>query len=287
MRCHNLHICSHCSPPHVSAKMSDRSILQEMKGKTRFFSVVAALAAASAALTAPGTISNAQTGGKKNYLPLMYRDFPAPPTVFGIHYDFGPSGALTTTQFDRLTDTASSWTRLQPGLRWSLVEATEGTYDWSVVAPLEEQLRNLASRNVKISLVINQTPSWAQQIPNKYCGPVKPAKFARMGAFFAEAVKRYSVAPYNVEYFEFQNEPDAFYIDNGTEDRSLFGCWGNTSDAFFGGREYGAALKVAYQAAKQANPRIKFMVGGLLMDCDPAVKVAVSQANFSKAHCKP
>lgn len=237
---------------------------------------VAAMASSIVGLTHSAT---AQTN-RKTFLPVMYRDAPERPSIFGIHFDFGPA-TPTTVGFDRLTTSRSSWSRLQPGLRWSLVESVEGTYNWNAVAELDAQLLDLAQRQVKVTLVVNQAPAWALAVANQYCGPVRPDKYAKLAAFFAEVVKRYSAAPYGVEYYEFGNEEDAAFRTDGTENRSLFGCWGNPADtATYGGRAYGEALKAVYAAAKQAVPSAKIMVGGLLMDCIPAAKPSCNEAKF-------
>ncbi len=50
---------------------------------------------------------------------------------------------------------------------------------------------------------------------------------------------------------------------------SVFGCWGNPNDPYYGGGYYAELLKRAYPAAKAANPQAIVMNGGLLLDCDP------------------
>jgi hypothetical protein len=82
-----------------------------------------------------------------------------------------------------------------------------------------------------------------------------------------EAVKRYSVAPYNVKYWELWNEPD---VDPGlVAANSLFGCWGDSDDPYYGGGYYAEMLKEVYPAIKEADPEAQILVGGLLLNCDP------------------
>lgn len=59
--------------------------------------------------------------------------------------------------------------------------------------------------------------------------------------------------------------PDGFPPD------SPYGCWGDASDDYYGGDHYGNMLKVVYPAIKAADPQAQVLVGGLLLDCDPAV----------------
>ena len=206
--------------------------------------------------------SMGQSPSPRAYVPIAMRDYPAPPAVYGIGMTTSANGNLA-----RLSDTNSSWTRLI-GVLWPDIEPTEGARNWGAAAALEDDLRAFASARVNVSLIIQQTPAWAQRVANQWCGPVKPEKYAAMGRFIGDVVKRYSAPPYNVEFYEFWNEPDGPFRKDGVEFRGV-GCWGDTSDPYFNGREYGSALKVAYQSAKQVNPNVKIMVGGLLMDCGP------------------
>jgi hypothetical protein len=76
-----------------------------------------------------------------------------------------------------------------------------------------------------------------------------------------DLVSRYSVAPYNVKYWEIWNEPD---IDHTifTSD-STFGCWGEQSDALgFGGGYYAQALQAAYPQIKAADPEAQVCSAG-------------------------
>jgi hypothetical protein len=69
-------------------------------------------------------------------------------------------------------------------------------------------------------------------------------------------------------YWEIWNEPD---IDPEllVDTKSVFGCWGNNDDAFYGGGDYADMLYVVYPAIKAVDPTAQVLVGGLLMDCDP------------------
>ncbi len=231
-------------------------------------SVLCALIGVGLALGgAPGGAATA--AGGPVYLPLVLRGAPAPPSVFGIHFDFGP-GAQTTRGFDKLVESGGDWTRLQPGLRWARIEPNEGDRNWSAEADLETQLRYFSDRNINVMLVVNMAPVWAQRVTNQYCGPVRPNKYAAMANFFRDAVARYTAPPFNIRHFEFWNEPDADFKTDGLVNQSLFGCWGNKSDPYYNGREYGAALKEAYRGVKLGNPQAQLFVGGLLMDCAPS-----------------
>jgi hypothetical protein len=83
----------------------------------------------------------------------------------------------------------------------------------------------------------------------------------------AELVKRYSSPPYNVKYWELGNEPDV--APELVSADSVFGCWGDTQDIFYGGGHYAEMLKVVYPAIKAVDPEARVLIGGLLLDCDP------------------
>jgi hypothetical protein len=81
-----------------------------------------------------------------------------------------------------------------------------------------------------------------------------------------QLVARYSVAPYNVKYWEMGNEIDAPYA---LPPSYAFGCWGEPSDPYYGGGQYGEMLKAIYPQMKASDPQAQVLVGGLLLDCDP------------------
>jgi hypothetical protein len=110
--------------------------------------------------------------------------------------------------------------------------------------------------------------------PAAYCGAIKPDKLEAFGNFMYDLVSRYSPPPYNVKYWELWNEPDvapelaAIMYDGNIP----FGCWGDTSDPYYGGGYYAEMLlKAVYPRIKAADPQAQVLVGGLLLDCDPSI----------------
>jgi hypothetical protein len=85
-------------------------------------------------------------------------------------------------------------------------------------------------------------------------------------AFMHDLVSRYSVEPYNVKYWELWNEPD---VPPGLDKNSIFGCWGE-NEPYYGGGYYATMLKAVYPVIKSIDPEGQVMVGGLLLDCNPA-----------------
>jgi hypothetical protein len=158
------------------------------------------------------------------------------------------------------------WTR-RNSLLWSVVEPVEGERNWGDVASLENDLSNSSKQGINTILIIHSTPLWAQQVYGHPCGSIKEEKLEAFAAFMKDLVTRYSVPPFNVKYWEIGNEPD---IDPSlVSSSSLYGCWGDQNDPYYGGGFYGKMLKAVYPAIKAADPDAKVLNGGLLLDCDP------------------
>ena len=152
-------------------------------------------------------------------------------------------------------------------LIWHDVEPSEGERQWEIAAELEDKLINASSSGLSTILIIRGTPEWAQMIPGSFCGPIKQEKLDAFADFLSEAVKRYSIPPYNVKYWELGNEPD---VDpNLVPFTSVFGCWGDQNDPLYGGGYYAEMLKLVSPAIKSADPEANVLIGGLLLDCDP------------------
>jgi Beta-galactosidase len=159
-----------------------------------------------------------------------------------------------------------SWVR-RNAVVWSSIESVEGTYNWSGMTGLETELENASSKGMQVVLIVRSTPEWARKKAGTgpSCGPISQSKLPAFGNFMHALVARYSVAPYNVKYWEMWNEEDGPYI-TGDE---IWGCWGDPSNAYFGGGYYAEMLKAAYPQIKSSDPQAQVLVGGLLLDCDP------------------
>ena len=167
----------------------------------------------------------------------------------------------------------TSWVR-RNAVIWSSIEPINPngetpSYNWSSMAGLETELKNAYNNGMQVILIVRSTPGWARKDLNTAagtsCGPIAQNKWAAFGTFMNALVARYSVAPYNVKYWELWNEEDAPYKSGD----DLWGCWGDTSDANYGGGYYAGMLQVAYPQIKAADPQAKVLIGGLLLDCDP------------------
>lgn len=188
------------------------------------------------------------------YLPIVFRNYPLI-TLFGV--DAG-------SNLSEVSEAGVSWVR-GVSVLWMNVEATKGVYDWSSLAGMESFLVQASQQNIQVILIINRAPTWARKY-DKACGPIKSSELDSFANFVHEVVKRYSVPPYNVRYFQIWNEQDA---PTWVNDSLGIGCWGEQTDPYYGGEYFGEMLKKVYPKVKQANPAAQVVTGALLLDCDP------------------
>ena len=154
------------------------------------------------------------------------------------------------------------WVRFD-AFEWDLIEPVQTvppTFHWEYVD--EGSLQRAGQNGLKVIAVVKYTPDWAQKYPGSGCGPIKSTAFTAFAEFLTEAVNRYKNPPYNIKYWELGNEIDApvYY------ERSVFGCWGDVNDPYFGGEYYAQMLKAAYPAIKAADPEAQVLLGGLVLD---------------------
>ncbi len=184
--------------------------------------------------------------------------------VFGAELaQISPAGGL-----NRLAQTGAGWVR-RNGVLWSSVEPTEGARNWAALSALDAELAAARNQGLEVILIVRSAPAWALGPSGKACGPIRAEKMAAFGAFMRDLAARYAAAPYRVRYWELWNEPDVDPVFVPGD--SVFGCWGNDADPNYGGAYYAELLKAAYPQIKAANPNAQVIIGGLLMDCNPAV----------------
>jgi len=222
------------------------------------FQVLAPGVEALAAPQEPGA-ETAETVANPLYLPFVTSHSPLE-TTFGVElYSITPVGGLV-----KMVEAGANWVR-RNALLWSGVEPTQGARDWNTVAGLEVELKNASDNGLEVILIVRSTPAWAQKVAGSYCGPIAEEDFSAFGDFMYDVVSRYSKSPYNVKYYELYNEPDIAVVPQ----ESIYGCWGDSSDPFFGGGYYGQMLQAVYPRIKAANSQAQVLTGGLLLDCDP------------------
>ncbi len=206
------------------------------------------------------------------YLPLATR-VQQRSSVFGVEINGGHVAATV----QQAADANVSWARYN-NIAWATVENVPGSRNWTAVSSAEAELLSLTSHGTQPILTIRGTPPWAQQVPGSACGPIKPPAQAAFASFMHDLVTRYSAPPFNVRYYEIWNEPDAPTVLNDNQ----WGCWGEPTDAYYGGGKFGDMLKVVYPAMKAANPAAQVVLGGLLLDCDPSYPPAGTACTSGK-----
>ena len=171
------------------------------------------------------------------------------------------------SQADMFEESGAEWSR-HDYMRWEEIEPEnleENDFHWDTVK--EDMLLAAVEGGQQTIANILFTPAWAQKYPGNSCGPIAEDALDDFAEFMGAVVRRYSVPPYNVKYWEIGNEPDiAWGLVKGN---SGYGCWGELEDPYYGGEYYAEMLKQAYPAVKAADPESRLVVGGLVLDCDP------------------
>jgi hypothetical protein len=196
------------------------------------------------------------------YLPLITRNYPRLPSIFGVEMT-----SLDTTKVNNANNANAYWARYF-SFSWASIEPVRTatpTYNWSAVD--EAGLINASANGLKVVATVKFTPSWAQKYLGVSCGPMAANSIDEFAQFMHNLVARYSVPPYNIKYWEIGNEVD---IDPDlVPPDSIFGCWGDEADSYYGGGYYADMLRQVYPAMKSADGQATVIIGGLLLDCDP------------------
>lgn len=197
------------------------------------------------------------------HMPLVAKAYPRRASLFGVEmYNLDSSNGL-----DAMLSAGAYWIR-RNALLWSQAEPTQGNYYPYSQPVLQEELITASNLGVEVLLIVRSAPDWARQIASQDCSRIKPDKLQAFADFMKWAVERYSAPPYHVKYWQIWNEPDvppSVAVSGG-----INGCWGDPSDAYYGGGYYAEVLRAVYPKVKEANPEAKVLLGGLLLDCNPS-----------------
>ncbi len=199
-------------------------------------------------------------------LPIVMRDYPPPPPVFGL-----ATGAINDSAgLTRAVEAGVYWVDLLSAFDWPVIEPTRTeppTYNWKVET--EQNLSNAAQQGLAVVARVQYTPLWAREVPGHDCSRIKRASFDEFAQFLTALVNRYKAPPYNVKYWELDGEVDVDYRQVDESNPIGFWCWGDENDYYYGGGYYAEMLQWAYPAIKAADPQAQVVIGGLLLDCDP------------------
>ncbi len=148
-------------------------------------------------------------------------------------------------------------------LNWSLVESSQGSYDWG---PTDEWVGALASRGIRTVPFVWGSPAWAGAGSRRW-PPVSPTALAAWRRFLKAAVARYGPAgsywtsDYHQQFgtgsrawpitsWEVWNEPNLKSFDHGgTVKRRV--------------DRYGRLLQVSYDAIKAKDPHARIVLAGM------------------------
>jgi hypothetical protein len=205
----------------------------------------------------------------KIYNPVVNKQFPRY-SPFGIETNLMllPGSTLLA----RAEGLDLGYARLNGRISWRQLQPNEGDpIQWHHLVNFENELIALNAAGIKPVVVVDDYPYWAT-IPDarndglpSSCAALKEEMFQAFAEFTKALVNRYKSSPYNVRIWELGNEPDVDpYLL--TDPNSPFGCWGEISDPFYGGRHYGNMVKVVSAAIKKADPQAQVWIGGLLLD---------------------
>ncbi|HEY76429.1 MAG TPA: hypothetical protein G4O00_09650 [Thermoflexia bacterium] len=186
------------------------------------------------------------------YLPLVVRRYdPTYVSPFGIVM-YGRVDDASGLQV--MKDAGSKW--VTTILRWSDIESTEGSYDWS---SFDTKAQNAQAAGMEVFVLFTGNPPWAAALPG---GPVTDTQ--DLVSFVTMMVERYDCDGVNdapgspcVHYWSFYAEPDNGDINRA---RAGKGYWGHD------GAGYAAMLSQVSPAIHAASPRAKVLIGGIAYD---------------------
>ena len=193
-----------------------------------------------------------------------------------------------TAKVDTVANANVSWVRLN-SIRWDYVQPNSANeWLWDNVPTgsafpgisantMAGRAQAFVKEGITPVVVIRGTPNWALKSGSQSeCGAIASQQYDNFANFVGQVVDKYNkwkdaagVIQPGIKYWEIGNEPDA---PNGIppENTPYYGCWGNTSDPYYGGREYGEMLKKVYAKVKSVDPDAKVIFGGLLSGCQTA-----------------
>jgi hypothetical protein len=141
-------------------------------------------------------------------------------------------------------------------LRWSKIESTEDSYDWS---SFDAKAQNAQAAGMDVFVLFTGNPSWAASLPG---GPVDNPE--DLVEFVTDMAERYDCdgtddAPSSpcVHTWSFYAEPDNGRLDYAQRGK---GYWGHD------GAGYAKMLSKVSPAVHGANPNARVLIGGLAYD---------------------
>jgi hypothetical protein len=186
-------------------------------------------------------------------LPLIATT-PIPPSILGIDLRVSaPNGA------EAYAHELGSWIRAGD-MNWDQVEATQGTYQWSVMAGFDANVARIRAIGGEPTAIMMRTPLWATAIDGRVCAPPSDQAIDDFERFAEAAARRYTGA-LRIDIWQVGNEVD--FHPNRVEDNFGSGCWGTDIAPYYGGDHYGEVLMRVAAAIRRGNPQARIIAGGL------------------------
>lgn len=143
---------------------------------------------------------------------------------------------------------------------WAEIEPVRGGgYHWEALATVDLNVQRLRAAGIEPTLVIQQSPAWAQRVAGRKCSPPKPEAIADFARFARALAARYAGS---VNYWEIWNEPD--FAPASVKDSDGIGCWLDPALAYNGGAYYGEVVGQVAPAIRAGNPQAQVLAGALM-----------------------
>jgi hypothetical protein len=209
---------------------------------------------------------------RRVFLPVVGKNYPS----FS-HFGFEITKPISAIQGKNLDESepiaalGAQWIRLNGRISWRELQPDLGQpIAWEKLASFDEELQHIKRLGLLPIVVVDDYPSWAvqpyldtnaQQWVYSSCAALRTEHFKTFAGFVRQLVARYQSS---VHHWELGNEVDVSPLQVAKD--SIYGCWGDVQDPYFGGRHYGEMLKVVTPAIKAVDPSATVWIGGLLLD---------------------
>lgn len=154
---------------------------------------------------------------------------------------WGQSANQQAAELENMHSVGLRWVRIDAS--WAAIQsAGPSSFDWSM---LDQTVRSIVAAGMKVDLIIDYAPVWAQApsaAGNKFGEPASPSAFA---TFAGEVAARYG--PMGVSAYEIWNEPNIQTFWYPVPNPSL----------------YTAMLRDSYTAIRDVEPNATVISGGL------------------------
>jgi len=164
---------------------------------------------------------------------------------YGMNLFIWNAPSITAAHLRRLTAAGFTWQKTR--IPWAEIEWYKGDLHWDEPDRVIQASNNAG---VKVIVRVDVTPLWARPDNNPH-GP--PLRYEDYGDFIYELVNRYKTGSTNgrVHAVEIWNEPN------------LHKEWGDQPVNRQQAAEYVRLLRIAYEAAKRADPNVMVVSGSL------------------------